>query len=49
MSNFKYYVEFRSKCLVVSLQFTWMEKSGVSLFPALLFSCSFQQILLGER
>lgn len=37
------------KCLVVSLQFPWMAEARLRLFPAGLFSCSFQQMLLGER
>lgn len=39
----------RSLCPVVSLQFPWMAEARLRLFPAGLFSCSFQQMLLGER
>lgn len=49
MPNSTCCVESRSQCLVVSLQFPWMAESGVRLFPAWLFSRSFQQMLLGER
>lgn len=38
-----------SQCLLVSLQFPWMAEAGLGLFPAGLFSCSFQQMLLREH
>lgn len=49
VSNSLSCVGSRSQCLVVSLQFPWMAQAGLRLFPAGLFSCSFQQMLLREH